>query len=755
MTGKYSTLPVFVLGLCAWAGYASAQHSAAPTRVFASNLVMPQAGVRAFAPGQPEGNMDITQIEATVKLLDQVATTTLGIRLRNPTPRRQEAELLMPVPDQAVIRSFTYEGAGPEGQAEILPKEEARRIYNNLVSKIRDPAILEFAGYNLVRSSVFPVEAHGTQWVRLTYEHMLPMDGNRIDYVLPRSESLSYSMPWKITCDIQATKPISTVYSSSHSLEVSRESAHRVRIQITTAATKEPGAFQLSYLLQTDGVSASMFSYPDPKVGGGYFLLFAGLPAEEKDAGQAPAVRREVTLVLDTSGSMNGEKIQQAREAALQVIAGLGEGESFNIILYSNSVECFSESPVLKDAQSEAAARKYIQGIQVSGGTNIYDAMVEALRQKPTAGCLPLVLFLTDGLPTVGRTSEVDIREVVEKHNPYQRRVFTFGVGVDVNAPLLERIAAESRARATFVLPQEDVEVKVGQVFRQLKGPVLTDPQLGIVTADGEPARGRTREILPNKLADLFEGDQLVLLGQYVGEEPITFVLRGNYRGRMRTFQFDFDFSKATTRNGYVPRLWASRKIAVLIDDIRQMGADPYTAQTDPKVKELVDEIVRLSTEFGILTEYTAFLARDGTDLANAPAVSREAGRYIEDRAMKSRSGLGAVSQSLNLMQQKQAVSLNRRNEYLDQHMNRVSVSEVQQINDRAFYYRGNRWVDSRLLAKEREIRPAKVISFGSEEFDQLVSRLSQSGRQGSVALRGDILLDVDGEPVLVKGPGQ
>ncbi len=242
---------------------------------------------------------------------------------------------------------------------------------------------------------------------------------------------------------------------------------------------------------------------------------------------------------------------------------------------------------------------------------------------------IPIVLFLTDGLPTIGQTSELVIREVITKSNPYKRRVFTFGVGLDVNAPLLERIAAESRARAEFVLPKEDVEVKIGKVFNRLTGPILAEPELDVIEENGGYAMGRTRDIIPNKLPDLFEGDQLILLGQYVGKKPITFKISGNYLGKERSFKFTFNFDKENVKNGFVPRLWASRKIAELIDDIRQMGADSNVNRNDPKVKELVDEIVRLSTEFGILTEYTAFLAREGTDLGRRTDVMRDAQNII------------------------------------------------------------------------------------------------------------------------------
>ena len=462
--------------------------------------------------------------------------------------------------------------------------------------------------------------------------------------------------------------------------------------------------------------------------------------------------------MLDRSGSMNGEKIAQAREAALQVLAALEDGEAFNIIAYSSAVDIFAKGPVPKNEKTIQAAREYLRTIKAHGGTNIHDALVEALRQKPTKGMLPVVLFLTDGLPTVGQTSEAAIRDVAMKANPFERRIFTFGVGLDVNTPLLDKIALETRATTTYVLPKEDVEVKVAQTFKRLAGPVLAGPSLGLVGPNGEPTPGRARDLVPSRLADLFEGDQLILLGQYLGEKPLNFRVSGNYLGKKRTFRFTFSLDKATTKNAFVPRLWASRKIAVLIDAIRDLGANPVAntvgaAGADPRLKELVDEIVRLSTEFGILTEYTAFLAREGTNLGDRDRVLREANYNFQSRAVATRSGIGSYNQSRNNGFQRGQYVLNFSNGYFDQNMNRVAITSVQQVSDRAFYRRGRRWVDSRIVEKEGTLKPKKVIEFGTEEFRKLVATLASRGRQGCVALRGDILLVVDGETLLVKGP--
>jgi Ca-activated chloride channel family protein len=370
---------------------------------------------------------------------------------------------------------------------------------------------------------------------------------------------------------------------------------------------------------------------------------------------------------------------------------------------------------------------------------------------------LPVVLFLTDGLPTVGKTSEVAIRDLAEVGNPHGKRVFTFGAGANVNAPLLRGISRRSRATCTFVLPGEDVEVKIGRVFEQLSGPVLSAPELALAGAESDAA-GRIVDRVPAQMPDLFRGDQLVVLGKYLGEQPLNFELRGNYMGRQREFEFSFDLSEATTRNGFVARLWASRKIGVLIEAIQEAGADLRPGSmpdidANPRLKELVDEVVRLSTEFGILTEYTAFLALEGTDLSNPEAVHAEAGSNFRNRALQDRSGWKGVNQSLNVARQVEQTTVNRRNYFLDKDMNRQQVSTVQQVNDVALYRRQNRWVDSRLVQKGDRAEPDRTVEFGSPEFRALARRLSRQGRQGTIALHGEVLLSVQGETVLVRNP--
>jgi len=730
----------------------------------AANLIVPQS--RTYSLSGSEQPVQITGVTAEVRILQQIATTTMDVALANPTNRTQESEMLIPVPEGAVVRSLTFDGSSKEPTAKLLPKAEAQSIYRSIVAKLRDPALLEFASYSVIRSSVFPISAGGKQRVRITYEHVVKADGNRIDYVLPRSESFEASaIPWTISLRITASSPISGVYSPTHQVTVEYSGNQQAIVKTAGKQQLEPGPFRLSYLANSDSVTASLLAYPDARVGGGYFLLLAGVPAGMQR--QESAMKREVTLVLDRSGSMKGEKIEQARDAALQVLEGLEEGEAFNIFDYSDSVAKFSEKPVIKDAKILGQARSYIKRIKAVGGTNIHDALVEAMRQPPTANMLPLTIFLTDGQPTVGETNEARIRKSVVETNLHKRRIFSFGVGYDLNAPLLTSISSATRATPTFVFPNENVEVKVSDVFKRLSGPVLAEPQIATVDGAGAVTTRAVRDLLPNELNDLFEGDQLVILGQYQTDEPLHFRLSGNYLGTPRTFDLKFDLSKATTRNSFVPRLWASRKIARLVEIITEAGAEITTAHfsntiayntaatkslNDPKLKELVDEIIRLSTEFGVLTEYTAFLATEGTDFNDVIRLNTQARESLVNNAQNVRSGMGGVTQASNTSNQMSQSNMNRSNSYLAQNMERVEITTVQQITDRTFFKRNNRWVDANAL-KNESAKPDRVVEVGTPEFYKLVDQLLRDGREGILALSGELLLVVDGKTVLIKAP--
>lgn len=719
--------------------------------------IIPQARVRHL----DRWPVQLKSVDAKVSINEQVATTTLVLTLFNPSRSPMEARVVLPVPDGVSLRSMAYDGVGPEPTATLLPRDKARDIYTSIVNRYKDPALLEFVGNNLIQTSAFPIPANSSQNLTIVYEQVLTADAGRVDYILPRSESLeSSSTQWKLEVSIKSQAPIASIYSPSHEVQIERRSDNDARISLTSSAASQPGSFRLAYTTRTNRhePSLTVFTYPDYAApdNGGYFMLLAQLPDFDAKVERA---RREVTIVIDRSGSMRGEKIEQARQAAIQVIDGLHAGEFFNIIDYSDSVESFKPAPVAKDDDSARAAKSYLARLEANGGTNLQDALLAALKPAPSQP-LPLVLFLTDGLPTVGERSEVAIRNAAAKANTANRRIFTFGVGLDVNSPLLTALSGASRGAPTFVLPKEDVEVKVSQVFRRLDGPVLESPALA-ATSEGD---ARIRELQPGKLMDVFDGDQVVVLGRYVGDKPFRLELSGNSFGRDLKLPINVDPAASGTSSSFVPRLWATRKIGSLIDAVRQSGAEG-SAASDPKTKELIDEIVRLSTKFGVLTEYTAFLAVEpgerhhfglpadsAVNLGGLDGMRKEAARRVEERN-KDRSGRGGVNQELNSRELRDRLTPAEgggRQVIIDENLNRVEVGGVQFMNEHTLIRRGERWVESVLVDHENE-PPQRTIKFGTTEFDTLLPALAKENKQGLLARGGTVYLMLEGQRTLVE----
>jgi Ca-activated chloride channel family protein len=329
--------------------------------------------------------------------------------------------------------------------------------------------------------------------------------------------------------------------------------------------------------------------------------------------------------------------------------------------------------------------------------------------------------------------------------------LFPIGLGATVNAPLLDALANGSRGASSYIDEHEHVLEEINRVFRRIQGPVFSDVELAF--AGKGSANARLRDCLPEPVPDLFEGDQLILLGRYTGDDPLSLKVSGKLLGQTRSFEYSLDPSRSSARNGYVPRLWAGRKIAQLIDAVRRLGADrnpgnPGAVHGDPRIQELTDEIVRLSLKFGILTEYTAFLAEEGTDLSRSTLVF-QAREQLERKAVGMRVGSGANNQAIFLNSMASRKTLNIANNYLDTQGRQNAPTTVQQMNDKAFFLRGNRWVDSRVSSAA--LRPQRIVRIGSRELVDLAEQLAGDNRQGSLAFRGEILLEVNGEIILVQ----
>ena len=738
--------------------------------------------------------VEVKSVDADVIIEGDVARTTLAITLFNPSSRMARCELAVPVPGEAAISAFSLDGLEGDPPARLLPREEAREAFEAIVRKMIDPGQLEFAGYGLITSSVFPVPANGEQTFRVTYEHIVEGDGTSIVYELPRSASLDNAPDWDIDIAISGDRPILSAFSTTHDASVEIDDAGSATID--GKALDRPGAFRLVAMREpADGPAMSLMTYPDPEAADrGFFMLVMAAP--ERD-GSLPGLAREVTIVLDRSGSMQGEKFVQATGAARQIINALDPNEAFRIVDYADQVASFAVDADTPEKAREALA--YLESLNPVGGTNINEALLTALREPVADGTLPIVLFLTDGLPTVGVKSEHAIRENVLKANQEGgRRLFTFGVGHDVNVPLLTDLARETRGMTEFVAPEEDVEAAVGRVFANLKGPVLTDLSMGaLATNDCANPIG---DLFPRSMGDLYERQRVVVLGRYTAcEGGLSLVITGDDASGETERTIALDPSDADPANSHIARLWAQQKITWLIDELRSAGADPSVQQLDslredPRLAELIDEVVRLSTTYGILTEYTSFLAAEDAMLANWSNNAQELERVLSisnqqrwgdtavqlgqsQRARRAVTGGGGGGQSpfqsisappaeadaagaaSGLVLMSRGAKIADLEDRLES-MTRIQTA-VQSVGPDTLYNQRGRWVDANLVNADQQLEnpeqdrpePDETVAFGTDRYFAINARLAESGRQALMAVPGEVEILMDGKRILIQNP--
>ncbi len=541
---------------------------------------------------------EIDSVQARVKINDQFANTEIDQVFYNPNASRLEATYLFPVPKRAHLEKFSMQIGGKPVEAELLKADQAKKLYEEVVRKLKDPGLLEYVDRDLVRVRLFPVEPNAKKRFTISYSQFLNADDGLVKFVLPLAagQDLSKTASSKtaslsVKLDLETRLPLKSVYSPTHKIEINREGDRKATVGFETAGPTEESDFQLFYSQEPDPVDIRLLTHKEGD-DDGFFLLLAspGLAGPEQKV-----VAKDVVFVLDTSGSMAGNKLLQAKKALRFCIENLNDSDRFNILRFSTDVEPLFNSVEKATDENRTRARSFIADLKPIGGTAIDAALSEALgqvdgeRQRPSA-----IIFLTDGRPTVGNTDENQIVAGVKpkEHEKRQARIFCFGIGNDVNTHLLDRITEETRGYSQYVLPEEDIEVKVSNFYTKIKAPVLANPQLTV--ADGV----RISKFYPAPLPDLFKGEQLVLAGRYQGAGKVAVTLQGTVNGAEQKFDQEVTFPEEATEHSFIPRLWATRRVGYLLDEIRLQGED----------SELKDEVTTLARRYAIVTPYTAYL---------------------------------------------------------------------------------------------------------------------------------------------------
>jgi Ca-activated chloride channel homolog len=714
-------------------------------------------GPYIFAP------LDISYVKVQARINDQIAVTSVDQEFYNPNSTRLEGTFVFPVPKGAHLDKFAMEIDGKQVEAELLSAEKARHIYEDIVRKLKDPALLEYAGQEMFKVRIFPIEPNSRKRITVSYTQLLKSDGGLVEYVLPLSTEKFSCKPIKnvsIKVDLQTKRPLKSIYSPTHTVEVKRDGPNHAIAGYEANEVQGDADLAVYFAAEKEEVGVNLLTH---RTGNdeGYFLLLASPGLEMK---QNQVLPKDVAIVLDTSGSMAGKKLEQAKKAVQFCVENLNESDRFELIRFSTEVEPLFDKLVDASKANREHAEEFVEHLKPMGATAIDDALKKALDLQPGPGrhranaehvsesgdsasaARPFVIiFLTDGRPTIGVTDENQIVTNVKGEDNGHTRIFCFGIGTDVNTHLLDRITEETRGFSQYVLPEEDLEIKVSSFFAKIKEPVLANP---VLKFSGDV---RVSGLYPSPLPDLFKGEQLVLVGRYTGQGDSAAELEGNVNGGSRKLAYDVKFPEECSENNFIPRLWATRRVGYLMDEIRLHGENA----------ELRDEVTELARNYGIVTPYTAYLIVEDERRRDVPTSLRSMPELEKDETARGEalrsyrqftldnSGDAGVASAMSGLALKSAnaaapATMGAEAQFARRYglargggpVGQTATPEAAQprvvqysqqaefVAGKNFFKNGNQWVDSAIqkLPNARRVR----IQFGSQEYFDFLAKQPQ-----------------------------
>ncbi len=690
----------------------------------ADGLIIPDPPPHPPSPIVDVPWLTIKYHHVAVTIDGRVATTRIDQVFLNEADRPVEGTYLFPLPEEAAIGEFVMWVDGEKLEGQILDRDEARRIYEEIVRRQQDPALLEYVGRDLFQARVFPIPPGGERRIELEYSQVLPLENGLVEYVYPLNTEKFSARPLEevsVSVELHSREPIKAIYSPSHDVGIDRRGDYNATVGYEAYDVLPDTDFVLYYTVSQDDVGLNLLSYLPPGGREGFFLLLAA-PKVEIDPGEV--VAKDVICVLDVSGSMRGEKIEQAQEALRFVLDHLNREDRFNILAFSTSTRAYARGLVPADEAAEA--RAFVNRLEANGSTDIARALLEALAMvdpaRPT-----ILIFLTDGLPTTG---EVDIQRIIRlvgNAAGEEVRIFSFGVGDDVNTTLLDSVSQNHRGVSAYVRPGEGIDEEVSAFYAKVSTPLLANLEIDFGQVE-------VYDLYPYPLPDLFAGSQVVIAGRYERGGAAEVRLTGQVNDRQQTFTYPDVTFRREGGEEFIARLWASRKIGHLLQQIRLHGED----------RELVDEIVELSVRYGIVTPYTSFLVEEPEDALTEEGRRTRAEEIVVQATAAPQVGGEAVAQSeeeqkLSAADRVVAPTMSPAGGGIPAEEPRPAA--VKYVGDKTFLWDAGReaWLDTTYEADRME---AVTIHFGADDYFALIAAHPDWGRYFSVGDRVIVVLE-------------
>jgi Ca-activated chloride channel family protein len=703
--------------------------------VLADGMILPEA----LSPDY----LVVRYHHVSVTIEDNHAVTRVEQEFANPHPFAVESRYLFPVPPEAMLSNFE---AQLGGQRQAVVRQDAATTNAALyaiVAERHDPSLLQYADWESLAFDL-SLPAGGSRKMTLEYEEVLAPTGGMLHYRYILSTERYSSQPLEdvsVTVDLRSSAGLGTLYSSSHAVTTERLDQGRARIAWEAQDVRPNEDFDLFFAPAEGGFGGGLLT--GAREGCDHFLF---LFAPEVEAARGEALPKDIVFVIDRSGSMSGEKIEQAQNALNFILGQLNPDDRFSIVGFDDRLLVLAETLQPVDRETLREARRFVGDLYANANTDLEAALQTGLaileRSEARPGASRIVVFLTDGLPTAGITDESLIASLVERANAQvEARLHVFGVGYDVNTHLLDRLAADNGGSVTYIQPGEDLELALSDFYGRIANPVLTDVE---ITFEGMEAT----DLYPSQFPDMFQGSSLLLTGRYrAADSKVTVRVRGRAGEQVREYTYHFDLDQAGDHD-FVPRLWATRRIGDLLDRVRVEGESAA----------LVEEVRALGLGYGLVTPYTTFVI----------AAQAEGAASADNMALyDSRSELNQASGRVTIQARVQNQSYQQAAQ-----ANLAGGANVVNVGSRSLAQVSNRQVDLSLLQGQkaldepitdawiaRNIHVDRQVTFGSDEYftlagDPAIRPYLQSGSGVVFAYQGQVIAVEDPDAPAVQGTG-
>ena len=553
--------PFVALGVFASVAYAQ---PIASDRLEASMFI-------AGAGETARAHIPLIEERLNVAIDGQHATSTLTQVFQHGNSSQIEGQYKLRPGLGSKVEGFAYWNGEQKIVGEVFERQAARQVYNNVTSRRRDPGLLEEDGAGAFSFKVFPIQPNEKKRVELRWTKWLDRRGATVKYRAPITRNDAEIV-------ISLTGSVKNLKSSSHRLRIDKTAGG---VRLRSEGGNGNGPLELEWQVEEPDWQPSAYVHANGKHDGWFALTLAA-----PELGDRVVAAKDVTIVIDRSGSMLGEPMENARKAAVDVIRRLDARDRVNVISFSDEVDPLFKAPHVLDGDTRAQAINFVERLRDGGGTDIALALKTAIsHQDRKEGRPRVVVFMTDG------QSDVEAAMDAAKADTGDIRLFTIGLGKDVNKPLLSRLAAQKRGRFTWIESMKDIKPEVGRLAASIAKPLLVD-----ISVDVEGAHAV--RLYPRSLPDLFALDELVVTGRLRGTGTAKFIIKGNLGGKQVSFTRTVDIAKSPARP-WVGRLWAQSRVEHLLEEIALGSKQP----------ELQNEVLELALAYNFVTPYTAFLA--------------------------------------------------------------------------------------------------------------------------------------------------